>query len=361
MNKTIKCLAIIDEQSNQSFADEQLITDLAVSRIHLCEESYTVTTLSQLTSRIDGLRVTGLEVSGVHLDSWIELPPCLTHPALPDTRNETCTPELVSKHPHIAHLAKNFPHVEPKLRVLLLIGADCGNAMKTQCHGKTYPFAHETALGWALVGPSCRDTLPKTDTPSSSVLLSQKGVECIDEHVLDTQISPPGLSNIFERRPDDDTLGPSREQIKFDQILNENITQNEQGNLMLPLPLKKGVPLPRNRAAVYMRSEGTLRRVSKDTELTAKCIEIMKEYLVSGQVEQISAEHNEREGKCFIPVFPIKNKKKNNKKRLVFDSSTRHRGTSLNDCLMKGPDIKNRIVGVLTRFRSHTVGFVADI
>ena len=49
------------------------------------------------------------------------------------------------------------------------------------------------------------------------------------------------------------------------------------------------------------------------------------------------------------------------KTRVVFDCSTKHRGTSLNDQLPTGPDLTNSIVGVLTRFREEQVALSADV
>ena len=41
--------------------------------------------------------------------------------------------------------------------------------------------------------------------------------------------------------------------------------------------------------------------------------------------------------------------------------SCRYKGTSLNDHLLKGPDLSNHLIGVLLRFREERVAFMADI
>ena len=47
--------------------------------------------------------------------------------------------------------------------------------------------------------------------------------------------------------------------------------------------------------------------------------------------------------------------------RIVFNSSAKHGGVSLNDCLAKGPSLLNVLLGILLRFRQYKVAFVGDI
>ena len=46
---------------------------------------------------------------------------------------------------------------------------------------------------------------------------------------------------------------------------------------------------------------------------------------------------------------------------VVFDCSSQYRGTSVNENLLSGPDLTNKLVGVLIRFRVGPVAFLADI
>ena len=47
--------------------------------------------------------------------------------------------------------------------------------------------------------------------------------------------------------------------------------------------------------------------------------------------------------------------------RIVFNSSARFKGYSVNDCSMRGPSLLNSIYGVLLRFCSETYAFVGDL
>ena len=48
-------------------------------------------------------------------------------------------------------------------------------------------------------------------------------------------------------------------------------------------------------------------------------------------------------------------------KRVVFNSSAKINGTSLNKCLAKGPSLLNNMLGILLRFRQNEIAFIGDI
>ena len=55
------------------------------------------------------------------------------------------------------------------------------------------------------------------------------------------------------------------------------------------------------------------------------------------------------------------NPQKPGKTRVVFDCAAKFHNTSLNDQLLKGPDLTNNLVGVLLRFRKESIALMADI
>ena len=52
---------------------------------------------------------------------------------------------------------------------------------------------------------------------------------------------------------------------------------------------------------------------------------------------------------------------KTTKIRVVFDCSAKHKGESLNDHLLQGPDLTNALVGVLVRMHQEPIAFMCDI
>jgi len=63
----------------------------------------------------------------------------------------------------------------------------------------------------------------------------------------------------------------------------------------------------------------------------------------------------------YLPHHAVVSSNKPGKVRVVFDCSAKHCGKSLNDVVMQGPDLTNKLVGVLLRFRQGSVAIMADI
>ncbi len=63
----------------------------------------------------------------------------------------------------------------------------------------------------------------------------------------------------------------------------------------------------------------------------------------------------------YIPHHGIYHPKKPERLRVVYDCSAKHKGTSLNEHLLNGPDMINNLTGVLVRFRQHQVALMCDI
>jgi hypothetical protein len=62
-----------------------------------------------------------------------------------------------------------------------------------------------------------------------------------------------------------------------------------------------------------------------------------------------------------LPHHAVTHPHKPGKIRVVFDCASAYRGKSLNQELLKGPDLVSSLVGVLLRFRTGSVAVAADI
>lgn len=63
----------------------------------------------------------------------------------------------------------------------------------------------------------------------------------------------------------------------------------------------------------------------------------------------------------YLPLFGVYHPRKPERIRVVFDSSAKHEGVSLNDMLLCGPDQNNTLIGVLIRFLKEPVAVTADV
>ena len=62
-----------------------------------------------------------------------------------------------------------------------------------------------------------------------------------------------------------------------------------------------------------------------------------------------------------LPHHPVLNPNKPDKVRIVFNCASNFAGVSLNDKVSSGPDLTNKLLGVLQRFRLHPVAMMSDI
>ena len=229
---SITGLCILDEQSNRTFIDEYALRQLNPPSDLVKKNNYTLTTLSpnNLSSSIEGVIADGLEVRGIQKSSWMKLPPTLSHPALPDTRNETSSPRIVKAHKHISKFANCFPEIDPKLEVVMLIGTNCGEAMKTRCYGNTYPYVHDTPLGWALVGPCSLDESSSPRALRTSVQQECEHFQASPKLDISNATLQPESSHTFAKMPDDELPGFSSNNREFNKVVSKQARQTKENN-----------------------------------------------------------------------------------------------------------------------------------
>ena len=248
---------------------------------------------------------------------------------------------------------------------MLLLGVNCGAAMSTRPYGSRHPYVHHTALGWCLVGPVCLDSSLETSTSlrtfRTSTTCKHYSAEQNFDNKLPADLIPRNFNAFMEAR-DDDQPGISKEDQEFSDIMDAGISVNKAGNFEIPLPFKKNTILPDNRGAVFLRTKNTLRRIQNNPAVANQCAEAMGKYITAGHVEKLPPHEENKKGLVYyINVFPVFQEKKPGKARMCFDRSASFRGQSLNDRLLRGPDVTNRLIGVLLRFREKKVAFVADV
>ena len=234
--------------------------------------------------------------------------------------------------------------------------------MFTTRHGQKAPYVHHTRLGWSLVGNVCTETRTSTE---KKVFRTK-----IDHEHFHSELCFPSMNKIdqkqliedsFDQHPDDEMPGLSQQEQRFMDIVLDNIHINEEGNITLPLPLKKeDQKFPDNKQAILNRTRNTLNRVKRDGQKLQKCLAAMQQHIDANHVEIVPATElkEPQEEVWYLPIFPVPQKEK---ARLVFDSSAEFQGTSLNGSLLPGPDFNNRLRAVLLRFRMEAIGISADI
>ena len=122
--------------------------------------------------------------------------------------------------------------------------------------------------------------------------------------------------------------------------------------------------LPNNRCLAYATLKSTEKRLFRNLE-HAQLYKRQIEDMIDRKAARIvtNAELEEYQGpKFYIAHHAVmKPESKSTPCRIVFNSSSKFYGKSLNDFLAKGPSLLNNMLGILLRFRQNQVAFIGDI
>ncbi|XP_064635262.1 uncharacterized protein LOC135492633 [Lineus longissimus] len=342
--KFVETYALLDSGSTTTFCSESIVRELALTG--------TMSTMELTTLENDRKPVTTfeykLEVTDPHEKETIALPKVFTRPTL-NINQGVVVPKDLEDWGHLQDL--DLPVVDSH-RIELLIGQDVPEALiplEVKRGEIGAPYAIRTALGWTLNGPidSHNQCHMVNVTTTVSDLGLQKQVEKLWK-----------LENVGG-----DDQGMSVNDRKVISLWDKSI-QHKDGHYVLPIPFKATDPsLPDNLIMAKRRLEHLGRRLQKDLDLHRKYTAEIDLLLEKGYAEEVPRDEISRRdgGVWYLPHHPVLNPKKPEKTRIVFDCAARFRETSLNDRVLQGPDLTNKLVGVLIKFRQEHVAFMADI
>ena len=146
----------------------------------------------------------------------------------------------------------------------------------------------------------------------------------------------------------------------------ESSLNMSEGHYELPIPFGQIPPgLENNRAVAESRLYFLKRRLKADVSKYECYKQSMTEMLEKGYAEQVTeSEINVQQSDgavWYLPHHGVSSSAKSDKLRIVFDCAAKYRGVSLNDKVLQGPDLTNKLVGVLMRFREEPIALMADI
>ena len=128
-----------------------------------------------------------------------------------------------------------------------------------------------------------------------------------------------------------------------------------------PLPFKqKGTKIPHNRSQALKRMHQLKRKLKKDSSFFQDYQCFMDDLVANGFSRKATSPSTD-DSTWYLPHHGVYHLCKPVKIRVVFDCSNEFHGTPLNKELLPGPGLTNELVGVLTRFRTEEVAFMADI
>ncbi|KAI7804924.1 hypothetical protein IRJ41_023810 [Triplophysa rosa] len=379
-DKAIKAYVILDDQSNRSLTKSSLFELFNIERKPY---SYYLKTCSGIVETY-GRRAEDFVVESLDGTTTIPLPPLIECNDIPNNRCEIPTPNAARHHPHLVKVAEHIPEVDPTAEILLLLGRDIIRVHKVrdQVNGPhNAPFAQRLDLGWVLVGEVClgnahkptvnifKTTVLDNGRPSllkpctSFLHIKEKVHQEARDRFSETRKSAEETlgQTVFSHTEQDHKLASSIEDDIFLKLMDKEVYRNESNSWVAPLPFKQPRQcLSNNREQAVRRFASLQHSLNKKPEMQQQYIAFMWKMLEIDHAEAAPL-LGENEECWYLPTFGVYHPRKPDQIRVVFDSSAKHLGVSLNDVLLTGPDLNNSLLGVLMRFRKEKVAIVADI
>ena len=116
-----------------------------------------------------------------------------------------------------------------------------------------------------------------------------------------------------------------------------------------------------NKKMAELRLHNLKKRFKRERKLHEDYTNFMQDMISKGLAE-VQDKRKCHPGKIWYnPDHAVYHPSKPGKIRVVFDCSAEWHGVSINKSLMSGPDLTNKIIGVLAKFRGDPVVVMADI
>ncbi|XP_026147341.1 uncharacterized protein LOC113121247 [Carassius auratus] len=381
--KAKRMYVVLDDQSNRSLAKSDFFELFGINGDSF---PYTLRTCAGTTKTM-GRRADNFIVSSLDGKTQVSLPTLLECNMLPEDRDEIPTPAVAQYFSHLKPMADKIPPYDANAPILLLFGRDILSVHKVreQCNGPgNLPYAQRLDLGWVIVGEVCMGGVHKSETANvfrtniwqngrtSFFTPCSKGIQikeqfgtpndqyqfccpvssCFTDHLGD---------NVFQRTPEDDKLSLSVEDNIFLEVMNREMYMDESNHWVAPLPFRlPRSPLPNNRDQAMKRLNVLQRTLQRKPEMAKHFVEFMRNLFINQHAE-IAPPLQPDEECWYLPIFGVYHPLKPGKIRVVFDSSAQYEGVSLNSILLRGPDLNNKLLGVLMRFRREQIAVTADV
>ena len=155
-----------------------------------------------------------------------------------------------------------------------------------------------------------------------------------------------------------------KEEEEYNLIISNIVFNPKRGRWLAKLPwIEDPKNLPYNKPYASAVLKSLKKRLNKHINKNLYSAE-MQRMLDAGTARRVTKHELESYTgpKYFLTHHPIwKLESKSTPCRIVFNSSAKYKGKSMNDHLAKGPSLLNSLPGVLLRWRQGRIGFAGDI
>ena len=350
-SKIVETYALLDSGSDISLCDKSLAVELGVQG-H--QKTFYLTTQERQDNPRVGYEFS-LTVEPLDGTDKVDVTRLWTVDKLNASSRSIPSEQDARQWPHLRDI--KLPSISEK-EVRLIIGTNVPGAfwvLEERRGNRGEPYAIRTPLGWTLVGPMDRSDGEDCHLNVNFVRLSEalrEDEDCL-VHQLERFWAVENSGVIPESK-----VSMSVEHKRALAIMEQSV-KLEGGHYQIALPWRQYPPY--NRFMAERRLQALKNKLLLDGELLENYKATMEQYLSKGHARRVPLNKINVQDKplWYLAHHPVLNKP--GKTRVVFDCASKHKGMSLNDQLLTGPDLTNSIVGVLMRFREEQVALSADI
>ncbi|XP_070494609.1 uncharacterized protein [Chironomus tepperi] len=241
--------------------------------------------------------------------------------------------------------------------------------------GVGYPVALEAKLGVTVYGGNPLEDLPSSINMHVTAIANGNKYRVCDETSEDGKVSNEELHDLLTYFNSIESLGIRAKDSSITEaernaiaILREEMKVLPNGTIEVPLIWNRHnnvIPsLPNNFPVAYRRLLSQESRLSKNPGYYEAYVSKVKELIDLGYLRYANEEdlNGSWNNIWYLPLSLVVNANKDPPKfRIVYDASSKYEGVSLNDKLLKGPDLLIDLIKPLLRMRMNQIAFTADV
>ncbi|XP_055603913.1 uncharacterized protein LOC129752144 [Uranotaenia lowii] len=348
--KSVKTFAFLDDGSSSTLMDASIATKLGITGP---DEPLWLTWTSEISREEKGSQRISVQISGQHSEKRFTMKNVRTVEQLKLPKQSFDYDAMQTNFPHLKGLPLNsYTDVRP----MLIVGVEHVSLLTpiTLREGRhNEPIAAKTRLGWCVYGKQINTT---------------KNFESLNLH-LEQQFGNQQLHDLMGRflkleetlviKEPDFTL--EKAALEILQRTTRRVGDRFETGLLWKY---KHRCFPNTFPTAARREASLNKRLQKDPELYEIVRTQIASYLEKGYAHKITHQElieTDPNEVWYLPLGIVRNSKKPQKVRLIWDAAAKTNGVSLNDMLMKGPDMVTSLPVVLLRFRQRSVAISGDI
>ncbi|XP_062533345.1 uncharacterized protein LOC134202334 [Armigeres subalbatus] len=346
--KVVKIFAFLDEGSSSTLLEAEVAKQLDMDGP---SSSLWLSWTGNISREEKGSKCVSLTIAGERSLQKYTIDNVLTVDELNLPKQSFNYESLATQHPHMVGLPlQSYSNVVPRM-IIGLEHARLLTSLKTREGPHEGPVVVKTRLGWCAFG-------------------KESGMTHISEQLnFHNTVTNQSLHDImkcyFAVEESAVSLRPEAEEDKRALHILQKTTVRQGNRYETGLLWRIDNPtFPDSLSMAKSRLKSLEKRMQCDPELAANVQGQIDSYVRKGYAHKATPEELQRTDArhvWYLPLGVVVSPKKPEKIRLIWDAAAKVQGVSLNDLLLKGPDLHVSLITVILRFRERNIAVCGDI